>query len=55
MVLNGDKMKLSEMSMAQLDTFLVKYVKYVAAIEREKKRRGALAAKENSTGAGTQT
>lgn len=48
-------MKLSEMSMAQLDAFLVKYVKYVAAIEREKKRRETLAAKENETASGTKT
>ncbi len=48
-------MKLSEMSMAQLDAFLVKYVKYVAAIEREKKRREILVAKESSTASGTKT
>ena len=48
-------MKLSEMSTAQLDAFLVKYVKYVAAIEREKKRRETLAAKESNIASGTKT
>lgn len=48
-------MKLSELNDAQLEAFLVKYIKYVAAIEREKVRRQKLkesAAKkrEDSTG-----
>lgn len=46
-------MKLSEMTSAQLDACLVKYIKYVAAIEREKNRRLSLSVKEKKDSDGS--
>lgn len=42
-------MKLSELSDAELETFLIKYIKYVAAIEREKARRKQLTMSTSKT------